>query len=121
MDLSTPSCWHSVAAVDDLNDVSDYYAPTKDGFAETDEENEVYKINKENSEKYKEIKKITKQTPPVREIKAEELKENKIILCFSFLEILAKKIASYIVLTEKIKSLGSFLEFLLFFFISFFS
>jgi len=70
--------------VDALNDVSDYYAPTKDGFAETDEENEVYKNNKENSEKYKEIKKITKQTPPVREIKAEELKESKTMKRLNF-------------------------------------
>ena len=72
--------------IDKLNDTSEYDKEfgTHDGFGEGEKDNDVYDGNKENSEKYKEIKKITKQTPPVRAIQAEELKENKIMKRLNF-------------------------------------
>ena len=71
--------------VDALNDTSEYDKEfgTHDGFGEGEKDN-VYDELKEKGVEYKEYKKEYQKTPPVREIKAEEIKESKTMKRLNF-------------------------------------
>jgi len=71
--------------IDKLNDTSEYDKEfgTHDGFGEGEKDN-VYDELKKVGKEYKEIKNKTKQTPPVRAIHAEEIKESKTMKRLNF-------------------------------------
>jgi hypothetical protein len=71
--------------VDALNDTSEYDKEfgTHDGFGEGEKDN-VYDELKEKGEEYIGYRKEYQKTPPVREIKAEELKESKTMKRLNF-------------------------------------